>query len=214
MSDFCFFSSYGQNLTTSTFIGETSFAILIAILGLVLFAHLIGNMQVFLNTFGKFTDIINKWLIAWCLVDVDLPPISYGEARRMEAEATRHGGMDAASAASGRSEEACKALRSIQMACHARSQRGVDSSWIANRFTARYSAPPLLGPRSTCKFLLKTRIIVFGVCSWESVQLSVFKVSRDVKINVASVKMHYVDVTCLISIPYDSHDPCDLWTFI
>ncbi|XP_059636171.1 cyclic nucleotide-gated ion channel 17-like isoform X2 [Cornus florida] len=39
-------SSYGQNLSTSTFIGETSFAILIAILGLVLFAHLIGNMQV------------------------------------------------------------------------------------------------------------------------------------------------------------------------
>lgn len=41
-----FLSSYGQNLSTSTFIGETSFAILIAILGLVLFAHLIGNMQV------------------------------------------------------------------------------------------------------------------------------------------------------------------------
>lgn len=41
-----FLSSYGQNLMTSTFIGETSFAILIAILGLVLFAHLIGNMQV------------------------------------------------------------------------------------------------------------------------------------------------------------------------
>ncbi|KAL6985109.1 putative cyclic nucleotide-gated ion channel 14 [Sarracenia purpurea var. burkii] len=38
-------SSYGQSLSTSTFIGETSFAILIAILGLVLFAHLIGNMQ-------------------------------------------------------------------------------------------------------------------------------------------------------------------------
>lgn len=41
-----FCSSYGQSLATSTFIGETSFAILIAILGLVLFAHLIGNMQV------------------------------------------------------------------------------------------------------------------------------------------------------------------------
>ncbi|KAK3037890.1 hypothetical protein RJ639_032120 [Escallonia herrerae] len=40
-----FLNSYGQTLTTSTFIGETSFAILIAILGLVLFAHLIGNMQ-------------------------------------------------------------------------------------------------------------------------------------------------------------------------
>ncbi|XP_074590904.1 cyclic nucleotide-gated ion channel 17-like isoform X1 [Curcuma longa] len=42
-------SSYGQTLTTSTFVGETLFAILIAILGLVLFAHLIGNMQ-FFNT--------------------------------------------------------------------------------------------------------------------------------------------------------------------
>lgn len=41
-----YLSSYGQNLSTSTFIGETSFAILIAILGLVLFSHLIGNMQV------------------------------------------------------------------------------------------------------------------------------------------------------------------------
>ncbi|KAF8400415.1 hypothetical protein HHK36_013713 [Tetracentron sinense] len=39
-------SSYGQNLSTSTFIGETSFAILISIVGLVLFAHLIGNMQI------------------------------------------------------------------------------------------------------------------------------------------------------------------------
>jgi hypothetical protein len=43
------FSSYGQNLDTTTFIGETSFAIVIAILGLVLFAHLIGNMQVFVD---------------------------------------------------------------------------------------------------------------------------------------------------------------------
>ncbi|KAK9142946.1 hypothetical protein Syun_012346 [Stephania yunnanensis] len=34
-----------QSLSTSTFIGETIFAILIAIFGLVLFAHLIGNMQ-------------------------------------------------------------------------------------------------------------------------------------------------------------------------
>ena len=47
---FCFpFSNYGQNLNTSTFIGETSFAILISILGLVLFVHLIGNIQVLLH---------------------------------------------------------------------------------------------------------------------------------------------------------------------
>lgn len=43
-------SSYGQNLETSTFMGETSFSILIAILGLVLFSHLIGNMQTYLQS--------------------------------------------------------------------------------------------------------------------------------------------------------------------
>lgn len=52
------FSSYGQNLDTSTFIGETSFAILIAILGLVLFAHLIGNMQTYLQS---ITVRLEEW---------------------------------------------------------------------------------------------------------------------------------------------------------
>nr|XP_004292874.2 PREDICTED: probable cyclic nucleotide-gated ion channel 14 [Fragaria vesca subsp. vesca] len=51
-------SSYGQNLTTSTFIGETSFAILIAIVGLVLFAHLIGNMQTYLQS---MTVRLEEW---------------------------------------------------------------------------------------------------------------------------------------------------------
>lgn len=41
-----FGSSLGQNLLTSTFVGEINFAIIIAILGLVLFALLIGNMEV------------------------------------------------------------------------------------------------------------------------------------------------------------------------
>lgn len=40
------FSCLGQNLATSLFIGEISFAIVIGVLGLVLFALLIGNMQV------------------------------------------------------------------------------------------------------------------------------------------------------------------------
>lgn len=40
------FSSLGQNLFTSTYVGEINFAIIIAILGLVLFGLLIGNMQV------------------------------------------------------------------------------------------------------------------------------------------------------------------------
>ncbi|XP_016464534.1 putative cyclic nucleotide-gated ion channel 14 isoform X1 [Nicotiana tabacum] len=51
-------SSYGQNLSTSTFIWETSFAILIAILGLVLFAHLIGNMQTYLQS---ITMRLEEW---------------------------------------------------------------------------------------------------------------------------------------------------------
>ncbi|KAK2646489.1 hypothetical protein Ddye_021684 [Dipteronia dyeriana] len=51
-------SSYGQNLSTSTFIGETLFAILIAIVGLVLFAHLIGNMQTYLQS---ITVRLEEW---------------------------------------------------------------------------------------------------------------------------------------------------------
>ncbi|CAA6662285.1 unnamed protein product [Spirodela intermedia] len=51
-------SSYGQNLATSTFIGETLFAILIAIVGLVLFAHLIGNMQAYLQS---ITVRVEEW---------------------------------------------------------------------------------------------------------------------------------------------------------
>ncbi|KAE8730796.1 putative cyclic nucleotide-gated ion channel 14 [Hibiscus syriacus] len=51
-------SSYGQNLSTSTFIGETLFAILISILGLVLFSHLIGNMQTYLQS---LTVRLEEW---------------------------------------------------------------------------------------------------------------------------------------------------------
>lgn len=43
-------SSLGQNLSTSTYIQEMVFAIIIATLGLVLFALLIGNMQRFLQS--------------------------------------------------------------------------------------------------------------------------------------------------------------------
>ncbi|KAI4304690.1 hypothetical protein MLD38_040165 [Melastoma candidum] len=43
-------SSLGQGLETSMFIGENVFAIIIAILGLVLFALLIGNMQRYLQS--------------------------------------------------------------------------------------------------------------------------------------------------------------------
>jgi hypothetical protein len=45
------FSCLGQNLATSLFIGEITFAIVIGVLGLVLFALLIGNMQVRTRSF-------------------------------------------------------------------------------------------------------------------------------------------------------------------
>ncbi|XP_043695618.1 cyclic nucleotide-gated ion channel 17-like [Telopea speciosissima] len=51
-------SSYGQTLSTSMFIGENSFAILIVIVGLVLFAHLIGNMQTYLQS---ITARLEEW---------------------------------------------------------------------------------------------------------------------------------------------------------
>ncbi|KAF3439874.1 hypothetical protein FNV43_RR18152 [Rhamnella rubrinervis] len=43
-------SSFGQNLKTSTYVGEILFAVLISILGLVLFSLLIGNMQKYLQS--------------------------------------------------------------------------------------------------------------------------------------------------------------------
>lgn len=43
---FNFYSTLGQGLETSTYPGEVLFSILIAISGLLLFALLIGNMQV------------------------------------------------------------------------------------------------------------------------------------------------------------------------
>lgn len=53
-------SSLGQNLSTSTHIGEISYAIVIAVLGLVLFALLIGNMQTYLQS---TTARLEEWRI-------------------------------------------------------------------------------------------------------------------------------------------------------
>ncbi|KAL3518399.1 hypothetical protein ACH5RR_020988 [Cinchona calisaya] len=53
-------SSVGQNLSTSTYIGEIIFAIIGATLGLVLFALLIGNMQTYLQS---TTVRLEEWRI-------------------------------------------------------------------------------------------------------------------------------------------------------
>lgn len=51
-------SCYGQTLTVSTFIGETLYAILLAVVGLVLFAHLIGKVQTYLQS---ITARVEEW---------------------------------------------------------------------------------------------------------------------------------------------------------
>ncbi|GLU02505.1 hypothetical protein SLE2022_197540 [Rubroshorea leprosula] len=53
-------SSLGQNLATSTYVGEIIFAIIVAILGLVLFALLIGDMQTYLQS---ITVRLEEWRI-------------------------------------------------------------------------------------------------------------------------------------------------------
>ncbi|XP_073137821.1 protein CNGC15b-like [Henckelia pumila] len=53
-------SSIGQNLMTTTYIGEINFAVTIAILGLVLFALLIGNMQAYLQS---CTARLEEWRV-------------------------------------------------------------------------------------------------------------------------------------------------------
>ncbi|KAJ6984159.1 protein CNGC15b [Populus alba x Populus x berolinensis] len=53
-------SSLGQNLSTSTYVGEIAFSIIIATLGLVLFGLLIGNMQTYLQS---TTVHLEEWRI-------------------------------------------------------------------------------------------------------------------------------------------------------
>ena len=51
----CFYSSSGQNLQVSNYMGDVFFAVFIAILGLVLFALLISNIQV-IHDDAQFID--------------------------------------------------------------------------------------------------------------------------------------------------------------
>lgn len=51
-------SCYGQTLTVSTYLGETLYCIFLAVLGLVLFAHLIGNVQTYLQS---ITVRVEEW---------------------------------------------------------------------------------------------------------------------------------------------------------
>jgi len=58
----------GQGLLTSTFVGEIMFAIVVATLGLVLFALLIGNMQV---------SVYQLSLLAYCCFNLHISAINF-----------------------------------------------------------------------------------------------------------------------------------------
>ncbi|XP_042020162.1 cyclic nucleotide-gated ion channel 18-like [Salvia splendens] len=79
-------SSYGQTLSTSTFIGETIFCIVLCIFGLILFAQLIGNMQTYLSS---MTLRLEEWRIKrrdmeeW-MRHRQLPPDLQDRVRRFE----------------------------------------------------------------------------------------------------------------------------------
>ncbi|KAH7550438.1 hypothetical protein JRO89_XS13G0191000 [Xanthoceras sorbifolium] len=53
-------SSYGQNLETSIFVGETLFSICVSIAGLILFSHLIGKIQTYLQS---TTARLEEWRV-------------------------------------------------------------------------------------------------------------------------------------------------------
>ncbi|GAV75875.1 cNMP_binding domain-containing protein [Cephalotus follicularis] len=79
-------SSLGQNLATSTYVGEITFAIIIATLGLVLFGLLIGNMQTYLQS---TTVRLEEWRIKrtdteqW-MHHRQLPPQLKGSVRKYD----------------------------------------------------------------------------------------------------------------------------------
>lgn len=85
----CLCSCYGQTLTVSTYIGETLYAIILAVVGLVLFAHLIGNVQVLCSTRIAICGDID--CIFQCMLilshNTDLLAINHGESGGVEAEA-------------------------------------------------------------------------------------------------------------------------------
>lgn len=55
------YSTLGQGLQTSTFPGETIFSIALAIFGLILFALLIGNMQVCSRSVNLTSSVLGYW---------------------------------------------------------------------------------------------------------------------------------------------------------
>jgi hypothetical protein len=83
----CLSSCYGQTLTVSTYIGETLYAISLAVVGLVLFALLIGNVQVVCSSMIVIQGDIDQ--VFHCMLilprNADVPAIYHSKGGGMEA---------------------------------------------------------------------------------------------------------------------------------
>lgn len=122
-------STLGQGLTTSTFPGEVLFSIAVAILGLLLFALLIGNMQAYhLSCFSLLNLGLNlsRWMINLLkrFLATDVSSVSHSSAGRDEGQETRLGTMDASPGAPSGVEGKSTSLWSIQMDGNQRSRWG------------------------------------------------------------------------------------------
>ena len=95
-------SSLGQNLSTSTFVGEITFAIIIATVGLVLFALLIGNMQVspfkFQHKLGNAMQCQIQETLNHTFECADLSSIDDRPIGRMANQKNRYRAVDASQA--------------------------------------------------------------------------------------------------------------------
>ncbi|KAG5527275.1 hypothetical protein RHGRI_028240 [Rhododendron griersonianum] len=112
-------SSYGQNLDTSTYLGETSFCIIICIGGLILFAQLIGQMQ-----FHNAAENRKEPMRLTVLVLINLHMLTYLSSMTVRLEEWR---------VKRRDTEEWMRHRQLPPALQERVRRFVQYKWLATR---------------------------------------------------------------------------------
>ncbi|KAG5527276.1 hypothetical protein RHGRI_028240 [Rhododendron griersonianum] len=112
-------NSYGQNLDTSTYLGETSFCIIICIGGLILFAQLIGQMQ-----FHNAAENRKEPMRLTVLVLINLHMLTYLSSMTVRLEEWR---------VKRRDTEEWMRHRQLPPALQERVRRFVQYKWLATR---------------------------------------------------------------------------------
>lgn len=125
-----FCSTLGQGLRTSTYPAEVIFSIALAIVGLILFALLIGNMQVILapasTPHGPLVlSQSRSVLVSFSFAAIaDVPAVADDPTGGDAGEEAGLGAVDAPPAAPPRAQETREALRPVQVAGDAGGGRG------------------------------------------------------------------------------------------